>query len=168
MRSAELYTQGYRELSREVHDAGLIRRRYWHSWVMTIGWPLVLAVLVVLTIWLGATWFQLLVAVGIGVVMAQLGLLSHEAAHRQLFASRKCNEWLSRIFAGLLVGISYSWWMDKHNSHHGHPNQIGKDPDINSRVLAFTPEASDRRTGLRAKLAGTRGGFSFPYCSSRV
>ena len=29
MRTADLYTQAYRELSQEVHDAGLIQRRYW-------------------------------------------------------------------------------------------------------------------------------------------
>lgn len=162
MRTADLYTQAYRELSKEVHDAGLIRRRYWLSWTMIIGWVVALAALVALVFLLGNSWYQLLVAAGIGVVMAQLGLLSHEAAHRQLFASRRWNEWTSRIIAGLLIGISYGWWMDKHNSHHGHPNQVGKDPDIDSRVLAFTPEATDARTGLRAQLAKRQGWFFIP------
>lgn len=162
MRTADLYTQAYRELSQEVHDAGLIQRHCWFSWTMIIGWVLALAVLVVMVFLLGDTWYQLLVAAGIGVVMAQLGFLSHEAAHRQLFASRRWNEWTSRIIAGLLVGISYSWWMDKHNSHHGHPNQVGTDPDIDSRVMAFTPEASDARTGLRAQFAKRQGWFFIP------
>lgn len=162
MGTADLYTQAYRELSQEVHDAGLIQRRYWLSWAMIISWVLALAALIVLIFLLGATWFQLLIAAGIGAVMAQLGFLSHDAAHRQLFASRGWNEWTSRIVACLLVGISYGWWMDKHNSHHGHPNQLGKDPDIDSRVLAFTPEATDQRTGLRAKLAKRQGWFFIP------
>lgn len=159
---ADKYTQAYRELSQEVHDAGLIQRRYWLSWAMIVGWTLTLAALIVLVFILGVTWFQLLMAAGIGAVMAQLGLLAHDAAHRQLFASRRWNEWTARIIACLLVGISYGWWMNKHNSHHGYPNQVGKDPDIDSRVLAFTPEATDRRTGLRAKLAKRQGWFFIP------
>lgn len=56
----------------------------------------------------GATWFQLITAGLIGMVMAQLGFLSHEAAHRGVFASRELNEWTSRIFAGLFMGLSFS------------------------------------------------------------
>lgn len=162
MSTAARYTQAFRELSQEVHDAGLVRRRYGFTWSMLLGLLLSVALLIALLVWLGHTWFQLLVAVGIGVVMAQLGLLSHEAAHRQLFASRAWNEWVSRIYACLLVGISYGWWMDKHNSHHGHPNQVGKDPDIESNTLAFTPEATAQRTGLRAILARHQGWFFVP------
>lgn len=123
---------------------------------------LAMVVLVALIFVVGPSRYQLFVAVGTGVVMAQLGLLAHEAAHLQLFASRRWNEWASRLVAGLLLGISYGWWLNKHNSHHGHPNQVGKDPDIDSRVLAFTPEASDQRKGLRAKLAKYQGWFFIP------
>lgn len=162
MSAVDRYAAAYRQLSQEVHDAGLVRPRHWFTWGMMLGWACALVALVTLIVVLGPTWYQLLVAAGIGVVMAQLGLLAHEAAHLQLFASRRWNEWTSRLLAGLLVGISYGWWIDKHNSHHGHPNQLGKDPDIDSRVLAFTPEASDQRRGLRAKLAQHQGWFFIP------
>lgn len=162
MRVADQYTETYRQLSQEVHEAGLIRRRYGFYWTMIIGWILALAGLFAMVVVLGETWYQLIIAALIGVVVAQLGILSHEAAHREVFASRAWNEWTSRLILGLLDGLSYGWWMDKHNTHHAHPNQEGKDPDIESRTLAFTPDASDRRTGLRAKLARHQGSFFIP------
>lgn len=159
---ADQYAETYRELSREVHEAGLIRRRHGFYGAMIVGWVLALAGMLVLVLVLGETWYQMIIAALIGVVMAQLGFLSHEAAHRQVFASRAWNEWASRIILGLLGGLSYGWWMNKHNTHHAHPNQEGMDPDVESRVLVFTPEAGDRRTGLGATLARHQGSFFVP------
>ncbi|WP_211233254.1 fatty acid desaturase family protein [Brevibacterium album] len=155
------YVESYRELSRAVHDAGLMRRRYGFYLTRICVWVLVLAALVAAIVLLGETWFQLIVAALIGMVMAQLGFLSHEAAHREVFASREWNEWASRIVAGLLMGLSFSWWMAKHNTHHAHPNQVGADPDIESNLLAFTPEASDQRTGRVSRLLARRQGVFF-------
>jgi len=42
------------------------------------------------------------------------------------------------IGGNLLVGMSYSWWMDKHNRHHSNPNQMDMDPDIEIPFLEFT------------------------------
>lgn len=159
---ADQYTETYRQLSRDVHEAGLIRRRYGFYGAMIIGWTLALAGMLALVVMLGETWYQMLIAALIGVVLAQLGFLSHEAAHREIFASRAWNEWTSRTMLGLLGGLSYGWWMNKHNTHHAHPNQVGRDPDVDSRMLVFTPEASDRRTGLGSTLARHQGRFFIP------
>ncbi|WP_309132785.1 acyl-CoA desaturase [Brevibacterium sp.] len=160
--SAETYVETYRQLSTTVHDAGLMRRRPGFYLVRIGGWLLGLAGLLVLVVVLGATWFQLLVAAAIGFVMAQLGFLSHEAAHREVFASREANEWLSRIIAGLVMGLSFGWWMAKHNTHHAYPNHEGEDPDIDSNVLALTPDAAQSRRGLGAYLARHQGIFFVP------
>lgn len=160
--TADQYVESYRELSRVVHDAGLMRRRYGFYWARIIGWVLALAGLVTAVVLLGESWFQLIIAVLIGMVMAQLGFLSHEASHREIFASRVANEWASRLISGLLMGVGYNWWMVKHNTHHAHPNQEGEDPDIASNLLAFTPDAADRRTGLGAALASRQGYFFVP------
>lgn len=87
---------------------------------------------------------------------------SHEAAHQEIFGSRAWNEWMARVLAGLLGGLSYGWWIAKHNTHHGHPNKVGVDPDVNSRVLVFTPEASEKRRGFAAKLAQYQGIYFIP------
>lgn len=157
-----MYTDAYHRLSRTVHDAGLMRRRHGFYLFRIVGWIAVLAALSASVILLGETWLQLINAALIGMVMAQLGFLSHEAAHREVFASRAWNEWAARIISGLLMGLSFSWWMSKHNTHHAHPNRVGFDPDIESDLLAFTPEASDRRTGLSARLARRQGVFFGP------
>ncbi|KIP98126.1 fatty acid desaturase family protein, partial [Curtobacterium flaccumfaciens] len=79
---------------------------------------------------LGDSWFQLIVAGALGVLFTQFAFLSHEAAHRQVFESQKWNDRAGRWLGTFLVGLSYSWWMNKHTRHHGNPNTVGKDPDI--------------------------------------
>lgn len=107
--SADKYVETYRRLSTAVHDAGLMRRRYGFYWVRIIGWVLTLAALLVMLVLLGPTWYQLIIASLIGMIMAQLSLLSHEAAHQEIFGSRAWNEWMARVLAGLLGGLSYGW-----------------------------------------------------------
>jgi fatty-acid desaturase len=107
----------------------------------------------------------LILAALMGIVMAQFGFLGHEAAHQQVFESRRWNQWVGRILAGLCTGLSYGWWMDKHNRHHAAPNQVGADPDVAPGVLAFTPEAAASRTGLAAALAKRQGWFFLPLLS---
>lgn len=159
---AERYVQQYQSLTQAVNDAGLTDRRRGFYWVMIGGAVLAAATILVAVVYLGDTWYQLVLAALLGVVMAQFGFLGHEAAHQQVFESPRWNQWVGRILAGLFTGLSYAWWMDKHNRHHANPNQIGQDPDVESRALAFTPEATDRRTGVGAALAKRQGWFFLP------
>jgi fatty acid desaturase len=48
---------------------------------------------------------------------------------------------IGRIHGNLLIGLSYGWWISKHNRHHAHPNQAGRDPDIAGSVNS-SPSAS--------------------------
>lgn len=56
---------------------------------------------------LGDTWWQLGLAAAMSVVFAQIGLLSHDLAHRQVFDRRVPSEVGGRIAANLLMGMSY-------------------------------------------------------------
>jgi fatty acid desaturase len=159
---AEEYVDQYQQLTQAVNDAGLLERRRGFYWSMIIASVLAVVAILVGVVQLGDTWIQLVLAALLGVVLAQFGFLGHEAAHQQVFQSPGWNRWVGRILAGPFTGLSYGWWMDKHNRHHANPNQVGEDPDIESRVLAFTPEASDRRTGLAAALAKRQGFFFLP------
>ncbi len=111
---------------------------------------------------LGDTWFQLLLAAALGVVVTQFGFLGHDGAHRQIFRSPAWNEWTSRVMAGVFAGLSYGWWRSKHNRHHAAPNQEGRDPDIHAGAIAFTPAAATARTGVPGWLARHQGWFFFP------
>lgn len=156
------YVKSFQQLSQSANDAGLMERRYGFYWSMMIGWTLALVALLVCVVLIGDSWYQLIVAALLGLVMAQIGFLAHEATHREMFATQGWNRWAGRVLSGLIIGMSYSWWLNKHTTHHANPNKEGEDPDVTSSVLAFTPEASDRRTGIASKLAKYQGFYFLP------
>lgn len=159
---ANPYVESFLDLSEKVHDAGLIRRRYGFYWAQILFWTISTVAILIAVALLGDTWWQLILAALLGVAMSQLGFLSHEATHQQIFSSRKWNEWTARVLSGLFIGLSYGWWVDKHGRHHANPNKERSDPDVASGVLALTPENTDKRTGLAAKLAKYQGYYFLP------
>src|SRR5215203_2618059 len=76
---------------------------------MIITALLAVVAIMVGVVYLGDTWYQLILAAMLGVVLAQFGFLGHEAAHQQVFDSPKWNQWVGRILAGLCTGLSYGW-----------------------------------------------------------
>lgn len=156
------YVEEYQKLTQAANDAGLMDRCLGFYWTMMAVMVSATVLIVAGMSLLGDSWFQLAFAVLLGLVMAQIGFLGHEAAHQQIFSSTRWNQWAARILAGLFAGLSYQWWMNKHNSHHANPNKEGDDPDIHSRVLALSPEAADARTGLGARLAARQGYYFLP------
>ncbi|MFM6980209.1 MAG: fatty acid desaturase family protein [Micrococcales bacterium] len=101
-------------------------------------------------------------AVGLlGIISAQFGFIAHEAAHRQIFNSNKLNDWFGLVLANLFAGLSYGFWLRKHNKHHQKPNTIGEDPDINIRVLSFTVESRNSKRGIERWIS-ERQGYLFP------
>src|SRR3954468_77142 len=75
---------------------------------------------------IGDSWWQLAPAVLFAAIFGQLGFLGHDAGHQQVFRSRRANDRLGLTIATLGVGLSYRWWVDKHNRHHRSPNQVGQ------------------------------------------
>jgi fatty acid desaturase len=153
----------YAELSQQVRDAGLLnRRRGYYVTALTLTVAAFVGVWVAIVL-IGDTWWQLGLAAVLALVCTQFGFLGHDTAHRQAFASHGVNAWAARVISCGFAGIGYGWWMNKHNRHHNAPNQQGKDPDIESAVLAFTPDAAGRRsTGLRGWFTRHQGWAFFP------
>jgi fatty acid desaturase len=150
-------------LTQEVHRLGLMRRRYGYYWVKLIGAVLSTVAWILAFVWIGDSWWQLVSAAVLGVLMAQFGFLGHDAAHRQIFKSGRWNDWASLIVANLLVGISHGWWRSKHNRHHANPNKVGADPDIRSTAVAFTPELATRHgSPIMRWLIAHQGWYFFP------
>jgi hypothetical protein len=50
------------------------------------------------------------------------------------------------------LGLATAGGFPKHNRHHAHPNQIGRDPDIGGRAIAFSPGQIRARGELGAWL----------------
>ena len=138
-------TSDYAELMAQVRRLGLLRRRRGAYAVRSAALGAALLLTLAAVLWLGDSWYQLVVAAVLGVVLSQYGFLAHDAAHRQIFETNRANEWNARLMSTLVIGLSYGWWVKKHNAHHRSPNQIGRDPDISPGGLVFTAE--DARTG---------------------
>ncbi|QHC59844.1 acyl-CoA desaturase [Rathayibacter sp. VKM Ac-2760] len=155
-------TTEYSGLLSTVRDAGLLRRRRGFYYILFSVLTLALGGIVTGFVLLGDSWFQLLLAAALGIVLTQFAFLAHEASHRQVFESGKANDVAGRTLANLVVGISYSWWMNKHSRHHANPNVLGKDPDIVRDVVSFTPEDAARSRGAYAWLTRRQGYAFFP------
>jgi fatty acid desaturase len=102
---------------------------------------------------LGASWATLGVAAFLGVMSTQLGFLGHDAGHGQIFASRRANRLFGLFVGNGLIGLSFGWWVPKHNAHHAHPNQPGHDPDIGLGLVSATA-AHGRGAAGPTNLAG--------------
>jgi fatty acid desaturase len=142
----------YSRLSRQIRQAGLLERRpgyyFWKvsatAALLAAGWAVFIVV--------GDSWWQLAVGVFLAVMFTQVGFLGHDAGHRQIFGSRRASYLLGVLLGNLGIGLSYGWWVNKHNRHHAHPNQEGADPDIAAGALAFTAAQARASRGV-ARLA---------------
>jgi fatty acid desaturase len=152
----------YAELSRQVKQAGLLKRRpAYYSVKIAVNLMLFALGWVVFAL-LGRSWWQLLVAAFLAVTFTQVAFIGHDAGHRQIFGSKRANDLVGRLHGGLLIGLSYGWWVDKHNRHHAHPNREGYDPDIENGALAFTVGDARARRGVGALLARSQAYLFFP------
>ncbi|MFS0853038.1 fatty acid desaturase family protein [Microbacterium sp. 179-I 3D4 NHS] len=151
----------YRDVQQVVRETGLLQRT--PVFYSLVGAALVLAFGGCVTgfILLGDSWFQLLIAGALGILFTQVAFLAHEAAHRQILSSGPANFRLARILAGI-VGMSYHWWDSKHTRHHGNPNQVGRDPDIEVDTISFLETDAERSRGLVRLITRKQGWLFFP------
>jgi fatty acid desaturase len=152
----------YTQLSRQVKQAGLLdRRRGWYAARIGLNLALLTAGCAAFAV-LGDSWWQLLTAAYLAVVFTQLAFVGHDAGHRQLFRSRPANDRVGLVHANLLVGISFGWWVPKHNAHHTNPNHEDLDPDISITALAFTAGQASAKHGLIRLVARYQAWLFFP------
>ena len=152
----------YAELSRQVKQAGLLERRAaYYAWKIAVtagmlaaGW----AAFVVA----GDSWWQLGVAAFLAAAFTQIAFLAHDAGHRQVFSTRRASYVAGILLGNLCIGLSYGWWVDKHNRHHAHPNQQDADPDIALSVLAFTSARARASRGAARLMFRCQAYLFFP------
>lgn len=138
----------YAGLSRQVRQAGLLDRRTGHyAWRITITTGLLLGGWAAFVL-VGDSWWQLALAAYLAVMFTQLGFLGHDAGHRQISGSRRVSYALGILLGNLGIGLSYGWWVSKHNRHHANPNTEGADPDITMKALAMTAGQAAASGGL--------------------
>ncbi|MGA8724891.1 MAG: acyl-CoA desaturase [Acidimicrobiales bacterium] len=151
----------FRVLAVQIRDAGLLDRRpsyYSVKIVLTIavfaaGWAALVMV--------GNSWATLGAAAFLGVMFTQLGFVCHDAGHQQVFRSRRANRLLGLTVGNALIGMSFGWWVPKHNAHHAHPNQVDRDPDMGGNFTSADAPAPGRRS-LTRWLARRQARLFFP------
>ena len=153
----------YAELKQLIKQNGLLDRQpTYYAGKITLTLTL-LAVSLTLVLILDNLWFQLLNAAYLAFVFVQVSLIAHDCGHRQFsFRASWKNKWLTLILGNLLLGVSRQWWIDKHNEHHGHPNQIDVDPDVDIPLLAFEEEQALDKRGLARFVVKYQAALIFP------
>lgn len=152
----------YAELKRRVRAAGLLEARPASSVSMITRTLALLALSLGLLLVLDRLWLQLLDAALLAIAFTQIGFIGHDTGHGQIVASGWKRDLLSLVHGNLLLGISASWWVDKHNQHHSRPNQLDLDPDIDFPILAFSREQAERMRGAARIIGRYQAFFLFP------
>jgi fatty acid desaturase len=156
-------TPKFHALALQVRAMGLLDRRpgyYWVKIVLTIlaffaGWALF--------VYVGDSWTALAVAPLLGIMFTQLGFIGHDAGHNQVFRTRQRNRMLGLTVGDALIGLSFGWWVPKHNAHHAHPNEMGRDPDIGEGSAVSSSDApGEDRSFLTSWLARWQAPLFFP------
>lgn len=141
--SADPSGTSFRHLALQVSAVGLLDRRpgyYITKISLTVaasgaGWAAFVVV--------GNSWASLGLAAFLGLMFTQLGFIAHDAGHQQVFSSRRANRLLGLAVGNALIGMCFGWWVPKHNAHHAHPNEVGRDPDIGGGFVTFVPPGGD-------------------------
>jgi fatty acid desaturase len=152
----------FSELNRRVTALDLMRRRpaYYAlrltlvGLLVTAGWAAFFVI--------GSSWWTLAVAAVLSVAFAQLALVAHDLAHRQVFRTKRPSEIAGMIAGNVGIGMSYGWWMDKHTRHHNNPNHDDLDPDVAPEVLIWATKSAVGRRGLAAFITRHQAGLFFP------
>ena len=161
--SLRLAVSDYAALKRLIKQKGLLEKQpryYTYKILSSLG---LLAVGIVFLLFVHIFWLQLLDAVFLAFACGQIAFVCHDSGHRQIFHATWKNDLLFLLRANILLGMSYAWWLDTHNAHHSHPNELDMDPDISIPALCYSEEEAQRRSGLWRFIAKYQAFFFFPF-----
>jgi fatty acid desaturase len=151
----------FAHLTRELKDAHLLdRRRGYYTLRMAVNVLLLVVGGLVFAV-LGDSWWQVLTAVFLAFVLTQFAFIGHDAGHRQIFHSHRRNDVVG-LLHGAVTGISYQWWVAKHNRHHANPNHEDHDPDIEIHAIAFSRTQAHGKRGLYRWITKYQAFLFFP------
>jgi fatty acid desaturase len=152
----------YSVLVREVRSRGLLHPRPTSYLLIGLVNLTALALVVGGLVLLRDSWWAILLAPVFAVVSTQIAFFSHDAAHRQISHDPRAVAFLCLVHGNLLNGLSYGWWVAKHNAHHAHPNDLETDPDVAVGAFVFDADQASRRSGPAAWLTRHQAGMFFP------
>ena len=152
----------YAVLKRRIKDAGYLDKQPWFYALCITANLAMLGTCLLLLVLLRNPWLVALDAAALGLISGQLGFQLHDAGHKQMFDQNWKNNLVGYFTGNGLLGMSYGWWVDKHNRHHASPNHVDDDPDINNIAIAYNREQALERRGLMRWLAAYQAFAFFP------
>jgi fatty acid desaturase len=131
----------FSELCRLIKDSGLLQKKPEPWWPRAVILLFVIALVSAgMVLWRDSVGLQIADGLLLGFLFMQVAFVMHDVGHRQIVRSPVGNRTIGLLLGNLMLGVSYSWWVDKHNRHHRNPNHIDLDPDIEFAALAFSTE----------------------------
>ncbi len=154
----------YADLKKQIKAAGLLESQpvyYTQKFIVNVL-LFVSAIVLLLTL---ATWhvgLLLLVAIFWAFVYVQLGTLGHDAGHNQISRTAWKANLIGYLMGNLTIGMSRAWWVEKHNEHHSHPNQLELDPDIDFPIIIFDAAQLEGKNRFQRALIRYQAYIFFP------
>jgi len=155
----------YATLIELVRAEGLYKPQPLYYTFKFVSTALMIGAGIVLFILFDNIWLRLFSAAYMALVFSQVSYLGHDAGHLNVFAGQKKREKhqaLGLIAGNLMLGMSISWWRDKHNAHHANPNVLDVDPDINIPLVAFSEEQLEGKSKVELFIAQYQAFFFYP------
>ncbi|HEU5058754.1 MAG TPA: fatty acid desaturase [Kofleriaceae bacterium] len=150
-----------RALRADLTASGVFDHRTAHTWaklailLAAVGAALALVALL--------PWWCAFALVPLAAVpAATAAMIGHEAAHGSFAAGKRHNDIVTHLVFPLFSGLGAEHWKHKHNHlHHGNPNVIGRDPDLNVWPMALSSEEHAASSPLRRWFQRTLQGYLF-------
>ena len=154
-------TSDLRDLRAELSQSGVFDHRTAHTWTKLVLLLLALAAAIALVVLL-PWWCGLLLVPLAAVPAVTAAMIGHEAAHGSFASSKRHNEIVLYLVFPLFGGLGAEYWKRKHNHlHHGHPNVVGRDPDLDVWPMALSSAAHAGSSRLRRWIQRTAQGYLF-------
>lgn len=152
----------YALLKKIVKDKGLFERQpAYYVFKFSLTFALyALGVAVLLTA--KDFWLLMLAAPFMAFAYAQVGMLGHDLGHRQITRRMWQIDTLGMLLGNFFIGLSQTWWVDKHNEHHAHPNEIDGDPDIDFPIIVFAESQIEGKNPLQKLIIKYQAFLFFP------
>ncbi len=152
----------YAELKQRIKQQGLLTKTVPRYVARILAIQVLFVASLATLVLVHVFWVQCLNALFLAFITAQMGFIGHDAGHRQIFDSIKKNNAVGLLVGNLQVGMSFAWWLDKHNAHHARPNEIDSDPDIAIPLIAFTRADALTKRGFARFITKYQAWLFFP------
>lgn len=149
------------ELRAELESRGLFEPRAVLTAIKLLGLLTAFAALTAAVILLPA-WCAVFLVPLAAVPAVAAAMIGHDAAHGGFSRNKTVNEIVLHLVFPLFGGLGALHWKNKHNRlHHGAPNVIGKDQDIQLWPMALSRVEHQRSSRLRRWFQRSLQGYSF-------